>query len=875
MQHTFMHKLFLLFIVSCLGAVSVHAQEVSLQLDTIYNPEIKYSDSPRSFEIADISISDISNKDKYVLVALSGLSVGQRIYIPGEEITAAVKRLWKQGLFSDVSIKVAKTYGDKVWLDIALKQRPRISSITYAGIRKSDRDDLDMKIGLVKGSQISPNLIDRAKIVIRKYYEEKGFGNIDVQITQKEDPDRKDFVDVRIDIDKRAKIKVRKIEIEGNEALSDRKIKRTMKKTNEKGKIYNLFRTKKFVKEELQNDLNLILEKYNELGYRDATIVQDTFWMSDDKTVDVKIKIDEGKKYYIRDIRWVGNELYPTELLGDVLSMKKGDVYNQKLLQQRLHSDGRNNDAVDNLYLDRGYLFFQVLPIELNVVGDSVDLEMRIYEGEQARVNKVIIQGNDKVYEHVVRRELRTRPGELFSKSDLLRSVREIQQLGHFDPEAINPQALPNQADNTVDIVYGLQPKASDQVELSAGWGQTGIVGKISLKFNNFSIRNLFNPKSYKGIIPQGDGQQLTLSAQTNARYYQSYMISFLDPWFGGKRPNMLSVTGYYSRQTDISSNYYNRNYMTSYNSYYGYNNSGYDYTFAMDPDKSIQIFGVAVGFGKRLTWPDDYFTLNAELSYQFYKLRDWEYIRYFRNGKSNSLSLNLTFARNSIDNPIYTRVGSQFSLSVQATPPYSLFDNVDYEKLDKNNEKDQQRMYRWIEYHKWKFKAKTFTPLTPIKSDKDHTLVLMTRAEFGFLGSYNKYKKSPFETFYMGGDGMTGYSSTYATETIALRGYENGSLTPYGAEAYCYSRLGAELRFPVLLQPASTIYLLTFAEGGNAWTDISDFNPFQMKRSAGVGARIFLPMVGMMGIDYAYGFDKVYGRKGGSHVHFIIGQEF
>ncbi len=871
MRHTFMHKLFLLFIVSLIGTVSVHAQS-PLQLDTIYNPEINYSESPRNFEIAGISVSDVTNKDQYVLVALSGLSVGQRIYIPGEEISAAVKRLWKQGLFSDVSIKVVKTYGDKVWLDISLKQRPRISSITYSGIRKSDREDLDMKIGLVKGSQISPNLVDRAKLIIRKYYEEKGYGNIDVQITQKDDPDREDFVDVHIAIDKRAKIKVRKIEIEGNEALSDRKIKKAMKKTNEKGKIYNLFKTKKFVKEEFHNDLNLILDKYNELGYRDATIVEDTFWMSGDKTVDVRIKIDEGKKYYIRDIRWVGNELYPTEYLSEILNIKNGDVYNQKLLQQRLKED---NDAVSNLYLDRGYLFFNIMPTELNIVGDSVDLEMRIYEGEQARVNKVIIQGNDKVYEHVVRRELRTRPGELFSKSDLLRSVREIQQLGHFDPETINPQAQPDQENSTVDIIYGLQPKANDQVELSAGWGQTGIVGKISLKFNNFSIRNLFNPKSYKGLIPQGDGQQLTLSAQTNARYYQSYMVSFYDPWFGGKRPNLLSVTAYYSRQTDISSNYYNRNYLTSYNSYYGYNNSGYDYSFAMDPDKSLQLFGVAVGFGKRLVWPDDYFTFNAELGYQLYKLKDWEYIRYFRNGKSNSLSLTFTLSRNSIDNPIYTRMGSQFALSVQATPPYSLFDNIDYKNLDKNNERDQQKMYRWIEYHKWKFKAKTFTPLTPVGNEKQHTLVLMTRADFGFLGSYNKYKKSPFETFYMGGDGMTGYSSSYATETVALRGYENGSLTPYGAEGYCYTRLGAELRFPLLLQPASTIYMLTFVEGGNAWTDISDFNPFQLKRSAGVGARIFLPMVGMMGIDYAYGFDKVYGQKGGNQVHFIIGQEF
>ena len=543
-----------------------------------------------------------------------------------------------------------------------------------------------------------------------------------------------------------------------------------------------------------------------------------------------------------------------------------------------------DEDAVANLYMNNGYLFFQLDPIEVNVENDSIDLELRMYEGQQARINKIIIQGNDRLYEHVVRRELRTKPGELFNKSDLMRSAREIAQMGHFDPETMDIRPEPDPENGTVDLVYALQSKANDQIEFSAGWGQTGIIGKLSLKFNNFSVKNFLKPKSYKGIIPQGEGQTLTISAQTNARYYQSYSLSFMDPWFGGKRPNSFSFSVYYSRQTDLSTSYWNKNYIDpygyGYNGYYGYNDyygNNYDYSYALDPSKSLQMFGVAVGFGKRLNWPDDYFTLSAELGYQLYKLKDWEYLYFMQNGTSHSITLNLTLARNSIDNPIYTRRGSQFSLSLQLTPPYSLFNNVDYSKLDpSNNKKDRETMYKWIEYHKWKFKAKTFTPLTSAESQ--HTLVLMTRAEVGILGSYNRHKRSPFETFYVGGDGMSGYSYNYATETIALRGYENGSLTPYGYEGYAYTRLGVELHFPVILQPSSTIYALAFAEAGNAWTEVRDFNPFKLKRSAGVGVRIFLPMIGMMGLDWAYGFDKPFTgvqKVGGSQLHFILGQEF
>ena len=495
-----------------------------------------------------------------------------------------------------------------------------------------------------------------------------------------------------------------------------------------------------------------------------------------------------------------------------------------------------------------------------------------------------MISGNDRLYENVVRRELRTRPGELFSREDLMRSYREIAQMGHFDPEQINPDIQPRPEDGTVDIDYQLVSKANDQVEFSAGWGQTGIIGKLSLKFTNFSLANLLHPgENYRGILPQGDGQTLTISGQTNARYYQSYSISFFDPWFGGKRKNAFSVSAFYSRQTDISSQYYNDAlYNNFYNSYYSgmygygmYNYGNYlNYENYYDPDKSVQMFGLAVMFGKFLKWPDDYFQFTAEFSYQRYILRDWQYFM-VTNGNCNDLSLNLTLSRSSIDNPIYPRTGSEFSLSLQITPPYSLFDGKDYSQYDQNNQDDINAMQRWVEYHKWKFRSKVYIPLMDYTTVK-RTPVLMGRVDFGLLGHYNKYKKSPFGTFEVGGDGMTGYS-TYGTETIALRGYENGSLSSYGNEGYAYARLGVELRYPLMLETSTSIYALAFLEAGNAWQEVSDFNPFDLKRSAGVGVRIFLPMIGMMGIDWAYGFDKIRGSSsyGGSQFHFILGQEF
>ena len=901
-----MYKGIVLFFLFLSVTFGVFAQENGSDTAKVEKPAdlpvISYSLTPKKYKIADIKVTGVKNYDDFVLIGFSGLSVGDEISVPGDEVTAAVKAFWKHGLFSDVKILANKIEGDSIWLEYQLKQRPRISEVNYHGIKKGEREDLEAKLGLKKGFQITPNVLDRAKILIEKFFDGKGFKNVDVNIQQKDDMAHEGEVILDIYIDKNEKTKIHRIYFEGNNALTARQLKKAMKKTNEKFSLFNdwkssileMFSTKKFTTEEYENDKNNLISKYNEYGYRDAVLLADSVVNFNEKKVDIFLKVDEGEKYYLKDIRFVGNTKYSTDYLMAVLGMKPGEVYNQKKLNDRLSMD---EDAVSNIYFNNGYLFFNADPVEVEVENDSIALEIRIQEGPQATINRVIINGNDRLYEDIVRRELRTKPGKLFSREDLMRSVREIAQMGHFDPENMNPRPIPDPENGTVDIEYNLVSKANDQIEFSAGWGQTGVIGKLSLKFTNFSMKNFLNPKSYKGIIPQGEGQTLTLSGQTNGRYYQAYSISFLDPWFGGKRPNTLSVSAYFSKQTDISTSYlsnmysgYNPYYYGGYPYYGGYGYGGYyggyypgygygyntgSYELALNPDKSIMMFGLAAGYGKRLNWPDDFFQFMATLNYQVYMMHDWDYFL-VNNGTCHNVNLELLLQRNSIDNPLYTRSGSQFSFSVAATPPFSLFDGKDYASM---SDEDPEK-FKMIEYHKWKFKAKVFSPLAPLTVKR--TPVLMTRAEFGFLGTYNKYKRSPFETFYMGGDGMTGYSSTYATETIGLRGYENGSIAGnggYSSYGYAYTRLSMELRYPFILEPSSTIYGLVFAEAGNAWTDMSSYNPFDLKRSAGVGVRIFLPMIGLMGIDWAYGFDEPNysssGKRSGSNFHFIIGQEF
>ena len=846
----------------------------------IVNPDITYSGTPKTYKLAGLTVTGIEGYEDYVLTGISGLTVGQELEVPGTAITDAVKRYWKHGLFSDVSISADSIVGDNIYLKIHLAPRPRISTINYNGLKKSEREDLEKKLGLLKGGQITPNMIDRAKILAKKYFEDKGYKNAEVFIRQRDDVAAKNQVILDIDVDKKEKLKVRSIIIDGDNQLGEKKIKGTLfskgafAKTHEAGKLANILKSKKFTPERWAEDKKNLITKYNEYGYRDAMILKDSVWNVDPKHVDIYVKVDEGKKYYIRNIKWVGNTVYSTDYLSRLLDMKKGDVYNQTYLNKRLSQD---EDAVGNAYWNNGYLFYNLQPTEVNIVGDSIDLEMRITEGQQARINRVKINGNDRLYENVVRRELRTKPGDLFSKEALQRSARELASMGHFDPEAINPVPEPNYEDGTVDINYNLKQKSNDQVELSLGWGQTGVIGRVGLKLNNFSMANLFRRnREHRGILPIGDGETLSLGAQTNGTYYQSYNAQYSTNWLGGKRPIQFSVGMSYSKQTDVSSNYYNSGYMNNYNNYrYGYGNYNYNsYENYYDPDKYVKLLSVYAGWGKRLSWPDDYFTLSLQLQYQRYMLRNWRYF-IMSNGSANNLNLNIALNRTSTDNQLFPRRGSDFSVSLTITPPWSKWDHKDYAHLatDRNSptySQEQQEKYRWVEYHKWKFKARTFTALT----SGQKCFVLMTRVEFGLLGSYNKNKKSPFETYYMGGDGMSGYSTGYAEETIGLRGYENGSLTPYGAEGYAYSRMSLELRYPFLLGN-TTIYGLGFVEAGNAWTETSKFNPFDMKRSAGLGVRIFLPMVGMMGIDWAYGFDKVFGTKGGSQFHFILGQEF
>lgn len=846
----------------------------------IVNPDITYSGTPKTYKLAGLTVTGIEGYEDYVLTGISGLTVGQELEVPGTAITDAVKRYWKHGLFSDVSISADSIVGDNIYLKIHLAPRPRISTINYNGLKKTEREDMEKKLGLLKGGQITPNMIDRAKILAKKYFEDKGYKNAEVFIRQRDDVAAKNQVILDIDVDKKEKLKVRSIIIDGDNQLGEKKIKGTLfskgafAKTHEAGKLANILKSKKFTPERWAEDKKNLITKYNEYGYRDAMIVKDSVWNVDPKHVDIYVKVDEGKKYYIRNIKWVGNTVYSTDYLSRLLDMKKGDVYNQTYLNKRLSQD---EDAVGNAYWNNGYLFYNLQPTEVNIVGDSIDLEMRITEGQQARINRVKINGNDRLYENVVRRELRTKPGDLFSKEALQRSARELASMGHFDPEAINPVPEPNYEDGTVDINYNLKQKSKDQVELSLGWGQTGVIGRVGLKLNNFSMANLFRRnREHRGILPIGDGETLSLGAQTNGTYYQSYNAQYSTNWLGGKRPIQFSVGMSYSKQTDVSSNYYNSGYMNNYNNYrYGYGNYNYNsYENYYDPDKYVKLLSVYAGWGKRLSWPDDYFTLSLQLQYQRYMLRNWRYF-IMSNGSANNLNLNIALNRTSTDNQLFPRRGSDFSVSLTITPPWSKWDHKDYAHLatDRNSptySQEQQEKYRWVEYHKWKFKARTFTALT----SGQKCFVLMTRVEFGLLGSYNKNKKSPFETYYMGGDGMSGYSTGYAEETIGLRGYENGSLTPYGAEGYAYSRMSLELRYPFLLGN-TTIYGLGFVEAGNAWTETSKFNPFDMKRSAGLGVRIFLPMVGMMGIDWAYGFDKVFGTKGGSQFHFILGQEF
>ena len=902
----------LLLLTSLLMVSSVEAKSHTLRqlpVDSIKTsepvviaPTVSY-EHPTTKTIAEVKITGSTSYDHYVLSSLSGLNEGDEIQIPGPALTSAVNRFLQSGYFSNVRVLVSKYVGDKVYLEIALTERPRLAEATFTGVSKGDREELEKRTGLRKGSLISPNTLDRARQLVKKYYDEKGFRDMKMTIRETEAPGQPGYVNLTLDIDRSGKTKVRNIFFEGNSSLTDYQLRMAMGKTNEgfslgRGRalssLLKIFKQKKFVDADYKEDLQNIIKRYQAAGYRDAELVSDSIVpVPGTRKVDIYLKLNEGQKYYIKDIRFVGNTKYSSEILSQLLAIRPGDVYDQKRLENRLTID---EDAVSNLYYNNGYIFAGVDPIETNIQGDSVSLEVRVTEGPQATIDKVIIRGNDIVYEDVVRRELYTKPGVLFSKEDLMNSFRILNQLGHFDAEKSIPKPVPNPQSGTVDIEYDLTPKSNDQLNLSIGWSQTGLIGSIGFTFTNFSIQNLFRPSMYKGIIPQGDGQKLSINGQTNARYYNQISVSFSDPWFGGKRPNLLSVSAFYSRMTAIDQRYYSgqaRNYYGSgydnpyyggygYGGYGGYGNY-YDqagqgrsslYEDSYDADKSLSIIGMSIANGRRLNWPDNWFQLTASLNFTHYRLNNWTYNTFenFHQGSANDINLELRIDRNSTDNPVYTRRGSDFSFSVSLTPPYSLFDKKDYS----DPSLPIADRYRFIEYHKWKYSGKVFLPLMNPATVK-RTPVLMARVEGGIINSYNKYKRSPFGTYYMGGDMMSGSFGNYMNETIGLRGYKNGSIAGANYDyAYSYMKASLELRYPLIFEQSTTVWVLGFAEAGNAWADISRYNPFDLKRSAGIGVRVMMPMIGLLGLDWGYGFDRPngYSERGGSNIHFVLGRD-
>ena len=837
--------------------------------------EVDYS-HPKEYVVGGVGVEGNNYFSENQIVQLSGLRPGTRVTIPGEDITSIVKRIWAQRFFEDVSIAIdsLSTAKDTAWLKICIIERPRVSRWTFSGVRSGEKKDLQERLNLRPGREFSDYVRSTSVDIIKRYYKEKGYQLCEVDVEVQEDTVIRRAIRVNFAVNRGNKVRVRNINFSGNEDVSEYKLAKNMKDTHA-AKWYNFFKSKKFKEKEYQTDRRTVIEAFNEAGYRDARLVRDSVYFEDDKHIGIDMEFDQGHRYYFRNITWTGNSVYSTDILNRILQIKKGDVYDMVTLDKRLHGGGKQTDYdISKLYKDNGYLFFSVTPVEICIQNDSVDVELRISEGKPATLNNIIINGNDLTNEKVVRRQVMTRPGYLFSQTDFERSIREIASLGQFDQEAIMQYGtgyniIPNQLNNTVDIIYNVTEKPSSQLELSGGWGGRTFVATAGVSFNNFSTRRMFDKTAWRPV-PLGDAQNLSIRFQTNGTYYTSLSASFLEPWLFGKKPTSLSISGYYSRMTDA---YYSADWLL-----YG----------TLKATKSFEVYGFSAGLGKRLKWPDNYFVLYNNLSWQTYRLNNWSSSYFaFDNGVSNNLSYTVQLSRNSTDQQIYPRQGSEFTASLQITPPYSLFRKFDYDasgnRVSVDSWKDvtydnwtSAQRYRWIEYHKWKFNAAIYSKLIG-------DLVLMTRAQFGYLGYYNRnWGYSPFEGFQVGGDGMSGYV-TYGSEIVSMRGYEDYSLTPYIQTPYSsngmsyagnvYDKFTVELRYPVILQPQSTIFVLAFLEGGNCWSDIRDFNPFQIKRSAGVGVRVFLPMIGLLGVDWGYGFDDK--TNGGSQFHFVIGQQF
>jgi outer membrane protein insertion porin family len=847
-------------IVSLVGSASAQIRFGQPNQPSRNNDDISYS-APQRYTIGGIEIEGVRYLDHNALISIAGLKVGDEISVPGEEISGAIKKLWDQGLLSDVAVNASRIEGSTVFLTFDLKERPRLAKFSFKGIKKGQADDLKNKVNLVRGRIVTDAMLKNAQNTVRKHFVEKGYLNTEVRIVQVDDTLLHNSVALRIEVDRKNRVKINDIYFDGNEVFTEKQLRRKLKDTKER-RPYRIFKASKFIRSKFEEDKEKLIAFYNAQGYRDAHVIQDTVYTFDDRSVNVGIKINEGIKYYFRDITWTGNYVYTDQVLTNVLGIKKGDVYNLENLQKRLQYDPTGKVDVSSLYLDDGYLFFNVEPIEVSIDGDSIDVEMRMMEGTQANINRVTVAGNTKTNDHVILREIRTLPGQKFSRTALIRSQREIAQLGYFDPEQIGINPVPNPSDGTVDINYTVVERPSDQIELSGGWGGFfGFVGTLGVTFNNFSIGKVTNWREWKPL-PSGDGQRLSLRLQANGRQFQTYSASFVEPWLGGRKRNSFSVSLTHSSQAQLEPGNFRR---------------------VMG---SLQVTGLTVGLGRMLTVPDDYFSLSNSLSVQRYTLDNFQSMLGSALGSDvagkriyNQVTFNTTISRNSIDNPTFPSRGSSLSLAVNATPPYSRL----ISSFNPENGEVSPVASRWVEFHKWMFDASWFIQIMP-------KLVINTRSHAGFIGSYGGAQPGPFDRFQMGGDGITGFNFLLGTDIIGLRGYENltvGDLQRdaegrslrnqfVGGGGVAFSKYVTELRYAVSTNPAATIFVLGFAEAGNNWSSLSRYNPFDMRRSAGVGARIFMPAFGMIGVDYGFGFDPIPGmqRNKNGQFHFTIGQQ-
>ena len=803
-------------------------------------PMMERSRTQKLYYIRKINVIGLKHLDPNLVKASAGLVEGDSVYLPSNFISNAITRLWSQRHYGDVRMG-AEIDGDSLDLQLFLEERPRVYEWKFEGISSGKQKDIMEKLKLRRNSELSDYVLDKNQKLIKEYWKEKGFRNAEVTWRIDRDSARSQYATVTYIIDRKERVKVGQINFRGNEQFTSKRLRRTFKKTHQKS--INFFKSSKLNDKEYLEDKELLLDFYNSKGYRNAAILRDSIYDIAPNRIAIDLDLSEGNKYYIRDVTWVGNSVYDTEQLQNMFAVKKGDTYDKKSMHKRLGIGREENPeemSVKSLYQNQGYLMSQIEPTETIIGADSIDIQVKVFEGKPFTINEVGITGNVRVDDEVIRRELYTRPGELYDRSMLMQTIRMLGSMGHFNPEAIMPDIKPV-SNELVNVNWPLEEQASDQFNIAGGWGSGTFVGSVGITFNNLSIKNTFKPGAWRPS-PQGQNQRLSLSAQTNGTYYKAFSFSFTDPWVGGRKPNSLTLSAHWSEQN---------------NAYYVWQTS----------TMHFRTLGLAVGLGKRLSWPDPYFTLYGELSYERYNLKNWNSF-IMSNGNANLLSMKLVFGRNSVDQPIYPRRGSDFSISVQATLPYSLWDGKDYAD---ESMPDAER-YQWIEFHKWQLKSQWFQALTP-----NQNLVLMVKAEMGYLGHYNKHKTSPFERFEVGGDGMSGYN-IYGIDIISMRGYEDGALDPINDYySIAYNKYTAELRYPVILKPSSQIYVLGFLEGGNAFDSWESFSPFKIKRSAGFGVRLYLPVVGMLGIDWGYGFDAPAGQtdKSGSQFHFVMGQQF